>query len=391
MPPASTKSRQRFRALDACRGLCAVIVVLYHLDALTHWYWLPVVRNGYVAVDFFFVLSGFVIASAYYDRLSTAADSLRFAIRRFGRLYPLHLVVLTVYLAIELWRLFALRADDAFTDNTSLSSFIQQLLLVQGFTGAHESWNYPAWSISVELWVNLAFGLAALMLGRRLLAFVLVLLAAGAALVYAQGQISLSTNPALADALWDAIRSSFEFFLGVAAFALFKAARSLNWQPPAMTEFLALPLAVLAFGFADALPSLGLPAIFFALVFLFAFEAGVLSRLLRRGLLQSLGAWSYSIYLTHSLYLLALEGILFAIAQHLKVTAGFDLNGDTVLALGGPWAMDAAALACVAATIIGSSVTYRVLEEPARLFFNRLSNRRPAKARAGHVPETSPA
>src|ERR1700722_17201361 len=107
----------RFRVLDSCRGLCAVAVVLFHLDTYTHWYWLPVIPNGFVAVDFFFVLSGFVIASAYQAKLQTFADASRYAIRRFGRLYPLHLAVLLVYVVVELCRLWIFRASDSFTNN----------------------------------------------------------------------------------------------------------------------------------------------------------------------------------------------------------------------------------------------------------------------------------
>src|ERR1700722_1022832 len=151
----------RFRVLDSCRGLCAVAVMLFHMDAKTHFYALPLVRNSWVAVDFFFVLSGFVIASAYSRRLQTVADAGRFALRRFGRLYPLHLAVLLVYVGIELGRVTILRAADAFSGDTSVSALFENLLLLQGFTPDHETWNYPAWSISVELWTNFAFALLA--------------------------------------------------------------------------------------------------------------------------------------------------------------------------------------------------------------------------------------
>src|SRR5579863_9383070 len=139
----------RFRVLDSCRGLCAVAVVLFHLDTYTHWYWLPVVRNGYVAVDFFFVLSGFVIASAYRAKLQTMPDVIRYAVRRLGRLYPLHLAVLLAFLVIELCRLWIFQAADAFTNNTNATALLEHLVLIQGFTANHETWNYPAWSISV--------------------------------------------------------------------------------------------------------------------------------------------------------------------------------------------------------------------------------------------------
>ena len=155
--------RIRFRALDACRGLCAVAVVLFHLDAATHFYNWPMVRNAYVAVDFFFVLSGFVIASAYGDRIRTVQEAGRFTLRRFGRLYPLHLVVLIAYVLVELIG-FA-QGSPAFVGNFSGPALAANLALVQGFGAWHETWNYPAWSVCVELWVNLGFAAVLSLLG----------------------------------------------------------------------------------------------------------------------------------------------------------------------------------------------------------------------------------
>ncbi|HEY1707206.1 MAG TPA: acyltransferase [Rhizomicrobium sp.] len=371
---------KRFLALDACRGLCAVAVMLFHLDALTHWYWWPAVRNSYVAVDFFFVLSGFVIASAYRNRLGTLVEGARFALRRFGRLYPLHLSVLAVYVAVEAGRLLFFHTNDAFTESTSLSALWEQLVLVQGFTPAHETWNYPAWSISVELWTNFALALLALWSGRWLRSCsLLILLATG---TYIAGGVAIAVPAEEAPALLDAMRSIFEFFLGLMVFELYSLARRRGWIPPPLGELLVIPLVVWAFGYADSVPSLGLPFVFAAVVLLFAFEAGPLSALLRRPAFVRLGTLSYSIYLTHSLYLLALEALVFALAQHLGLSASIEIGGDDVLALGGRWAMDGAALACVASALLGSALTYRYIEEPARLFFNRLSLNAPALAKA---------
>ena len=60
----------RFHVLDGWRGVCALLVALFHVNAVGHFYGLPVVRNGLLFVDFFFVLSGFVITHAYAERVS---------------------------------------------------------------------------------------------------------------------------------------------------------------------------------------------------------------------------------------------------------------------------------------------------------------------------------
>lgn len=350
--------------------------MLFHMDANTHFYWLPVIRNSYVAVDFFFVLSGFVIASAYGNRLRIPQDARRFALRRFGRLYPLHIAVLGIYIGIELGRLYFLHAPDAFTNNTSVPSLFANLFLVQGFTPDHETWNYPAWSISVELWANFAFAVLAVSLGRRFLACSLLILAATGAFVASNGRLTLPVSPVEVDVLLDAMRSIFGFLLGTITFALFDAVRRRGWKLFRAAELLVLPLIVCAFGYTDVLPDLGPPLVFSVVVFLFAFEVGPLSALLKRPACLKLGASSYSIYLTHSLYLLLMTVIVYALARHLGLPPSISVGGDDLLTLGGRWTMDGAALLCVSAAIMGSVLTYRYIEEPARIFFNRLSDSR---------------
>jgi peptidoglycan/LPS O-acetylase OafA/YrhL len=289
----------------------------------------------------------------------------------------MNFAVVLVYVALELGRLFFFHAPDAFTAHRSLASLLEQLFLVHGFTANHESWNYPAWSISVELWVNFAFGALAVMFRRWLLAVALSVIAVTGFYIYGSDTFSLPVSAEAADALLDAIRSVFEFFAGFVAFLLFRFAQQRKWRLPALAEFLVVPLIVWAFGYADTLPNLGLPTIFFIAVLVFAFEAGPLSRLLKWPPFIGLGTISYSVYLTHSLYLMAFLQGGAALAAHWNVPAFIPVDGDDVLVVGGRWALDAAGLACVAVTIFGSTLTYRYIEEPVRLFFNRLSQAKP--------------
>ena len=85
---------RRFAALDSLRGLCALAVVLFHFrtdGVLTN---LAPIRRGWMFVDFFFVLSGFVLAHAYFGRIGRQVAPLRFLGLRLGRIYPLHAAVL---------------------------------------------------------------------------------------------------------------------------------------------------------------------------------------------------------------------------------------------------------------------------------------------------------
>ena len=82
----------RLVALDSLRGLCALMVALLHINSVSHISESSFVRQSWLFVDFFFVLSGFVIAFTYLDKIESKAALVEFAIRRFGRVWPLHAV-----------------------------------------------------------------------------------------------------------------------------------------------------------------------------------------------------------------------------------------------------------------------------------------------------------
>src|SRR5438445_11061004 len=95
----------RFVVLDSWRGIAACMVALGHLDLLSpysHVHGVPFLSNSWLFVDFFFVLSGFVIAANYQQRLLDGFGVGRFLLLRLGRLYPLHFAVLTLFIGSEL-------------------------------------------------------------------------------------------------------------------------------------------------------------------------------------------------------------------------------------------------------------------------------------------------
>src|SRR5215467_10114541 len=124
------------------RGLCAIFVAIYHFSTNSYIASLPFIKNGFLFVDFFFVLSGFVIASSYGSKLKDDFSTSRFMFLRLGRLYPLHFFVLGLFLVIAI-----VKPDG----NYSASGFILTALLLQTFTdGNLTNWNLPSWSISAE-------------------------------------------------------------------------------------------------------------------------------------------------------------------------------------------------------------------------------------------------
>jgi len=85
-----TAAGGRFLVPDSWRGICALMVALFHFPTRSMFSQSAFVGGAYLFVDFFFVLPGFVIASSYGSRLSKPDELARFALVRLGRIYPLH-------------------------------------------------------------------------------------------------------------------------------------------------------------------------------------------------------------------------------------------------------------------------------------------------------------
>ncbi len=159
---ASRDHPRRLHELDALRGLAALGVVLWHYGShfQTHpFFWLgaPFYNAGFLLVDFFFVLSGFVLGAAYW-RPGRQDTPRRNILLRIARLYPLHLVMLVITAAL----LYCLR-DAAVPASFELGTndayhFVLNLLLLNQ-SGLQQDWSFntPAWSISSEFIVNVAF------------------------------------------------------------------------------------------------------------------------------------------------------------------------------------------------------------------------------------------
>ena len=113
---------------------------------------------------FFFVLSGFVIALNYLDKIFTFKDIILFQKKRFLRLYPLHFIMLIIFLFIEILKYIAevklgLNANNkAFTTN-NLVTFLANIFLIQNYTVTNLTFNTPSWSISAEFYTYFLFAL----------------------------------------------------------------------------------------------------------------------------------------------------------------------------------------------------------------------------------------
>jgi peptidoglycan/LPS O-acetylase OafA/YrhL len=369
----------RYSVLDGWRGVCALVVALHHLQADGHFFALPFLRNAWLFVDFFFVLSGFVLAHAYGGL--TAGGFVRFAWRRLGRIWPLHVCVLAAFVVLEaiklaLMAVLGIAADNPpFSGETSATALVSNVMLVHAW-GLHDiaTWNFPSWSISTEWGAYLVFGaVAALGLaGRPVVAAALAL--GGGLMVAVASPEGLHT---IAD--FGLFRCLYGFFTGVLVYRLVAGARAS--RPLSSLAEVAVVAVVAGFvTIAEKGPnSLAAPLVFGLAVAVFAGEGGRLSRLLAAAPAQALGRYSYSIYLVHTLVLVAMGRAISLIEAKAGwvLTAPLEVNGAVRVLLlpNQPWAADVVAVLFLAVVVALSAQTHRWIEQPGQRLFARLARR----------------
>jgi peptidoglycan/LPS O-acetylase OafA/YrhL len=284
---------QRFTQLDALRFFFAVVVVLVH----TIGFKLTLVHGAF-AVDFFFVLSGFVLSHALISRPMSAQA---FTWARLARLYPLHLATL----AWMVWLVGGIRSDAP--AEYSATALALNLGLLQGLGILQvQTWNFPSWSISVEFLVNVLI-FYPLVARRSVWVAVAVVLAAVLTILLAWGPVfdQFNVQKVYGTVLSGAVlRGTAGIVLGYLLYELHLVARrrfdAQRLQLPA-TCFEVVALALVGFClWVDDFRWNLLPAPLCAvLVFQMATVPGWLSRLLQSGPFAMLGNMSYSIYLLH--------------------------------------------------------------------------------------------
>lgn len=162
-----------FKVLESFRGAAALLVVLFHMP---HWNDIlkpTFIVNGYLWVNFFFVLSGFVIYSKYFNKINKLNDLVGFCKRRFFRLYPVHLVFLCIFFILEGFKNYAainygLTSVNLVGENpNNIHSLIKNIFFIQSVLPNQQlTYNYPSWSASVEFYTCLLFACLVLFAGK---------------------------------------------------------------------------------------------------------------------------------------------------------------------------------------------------------------------------------
>lgn len=173
---------QRNYTLDAMRGVAACAVVLFHAKTVLG---IQIAAHGYLAVDLFFALSGFVIAKSYDAKFAGGMAPASFAIKRAMRFYPLYLLGLAIGLVKEL-ALIAAHTEHAFSLPALSAAFAAGAFYIPfPYRDANMfPLNIPSWSLLFELLVNVAY-CATFVVWARKRNLVLLLAVSGLLLAYA--------------------------------------------------------------------------------------------------------------------------------------------------------------------------------------------------------------
>lgn len=163
----------RYYTLDAMRGIGAIAVLQFHAIDI-----MPLAHSGYIAVDFFFALSGFVLAKTYSDRFRDGLTVKQFMISRYKRLYPLYAVGIIFGTIVMGLKALAGNGDLL---NVQLS-FLFNIVMMPVPWAAPNMFplNSPAWTLFLELLMNVAFAAGLYKLSTTRLALLAAL--SGAAL-----------------------------------------------------------------------------------------------------------------------------------------------------------------------------------------------------------------
>ncbi len=295
--------KYELRALTSLRGIAAWFVVLYHIRLSVDGLGAATVAffaKGYLAVDFFFLLSGFVIWLSWGERLHKERWRAvpAFLQKRLARIWPLHLVMLATAVALALLLVIT---GHAAPDDYPFAQIPLHMLLLQnwGFTD-HLAWNDPSWSISCELGAYLLFPLLALAIDWKRVPTLAVIATGGAllALLHLMMAEGGAAHLGYDIARFGLRRCILEFACGTTVAALWWRWRDTPRLPGVMAGGVALLLMLFwAGGFLPE--TLALPAAFAAALLAAALSSGNKRNPLEAGWLHYLGEISYATYLSH--------------------------------------------------------------------------------------------
>jgi peptidoglycan/LPS O-acetylase OafA/YrhL len=365
-------THQYLSNLTPLRGAAAVWVYLFHFRNIVQFISPSstyLLSKGYLMVDLFFIMSGFIMCHVYrqsFETGLTVKKFKRFFVARFARIYPLHLFVLIILI---LW--IAKMGFGPLGTVMDPAAIPTNLLLIHSF-GIHKvfTWNVPSWSISAEWWAYMVFPFLVLFLYRwkKLAAaglFLFVIIAYLALMFWLPRRDPFDPAAIVPHDLdisfdYGFLRGLAGFISGMLVYEIYGSGLFRKFFQNDLTALLLIgcTLLCLHIGMND-----GFYIILFAgLVYTFACNNGRLHIICNNRLAQYLGKISYSIYMTgvfvvlpFLMGLIKLPGVQYAVKG--PPTAGFLLGAGYTLFF-------------LLVQIGISTLTYYGVEKPCRKYIN---------------------
>jgi peptidoglycan/LPS O-acetylase OafA/YrhL len=300
-------------AFEGVRGVGALLVALFHLGNLNHY---MVVRHFYLLVDLFFVLSGWVITSSYGLKINSLSGLWSYMLRRARRLLPLLYATTLIFIIVQngsslvKWIVIDLNLPIKVNHPEALSMVIPKLSEIMGvLTVSHGLGffdrlilNTPSWSISVELYTYLLFGICCLLFKDNIRNLVIAILCLSGAIATVAGSIYMHNTLVIGKALdltydFGITRCIWSFSLGSLIYSYRQSIRLTK----GMAQVLSLVMICLLFGWVDKIhyAAFASPFIFALFVFSISTGEGTIAKIMGNDLLRVLGERSFSIYLLH--------------------------------------------------------------------------------------------
>jgi peptidoglycan/LPS O-acetylase OafA/YrhL len=305
-------AKQHFVVLDGLRGVAAVCVAIYHGTFIFGGK--SIFGEAYLAVDFFFLLSGVVIARAYEERLR-AGRTRDYLVSRAIRLYPMILVGASLGAAFYATSPQARAFVSQWTVAGLYALAILSLPLLKDniFPPSHgiTPLNIPSWSLFFELFVNALYGVIAKHLHtRRLCLLVIVSFCFECAAIHRYRGANFGFH--ISEFWWGFPRVMLPFFAGVLLHRVMTVDRLRGWSVPpsilALLLMLTFALSIPTHPTLNAIADLAAIVLVYPAIIAFAMRARV--RRFEGALLIWLGALSYPLYIVHHPLFLWLARIL---------------------------------------------------------------------------------
>ena len=350
----------RIKKLDGLRGVFSLMIVFFHYpleysNLMNFDYF--IIRSSYIFVDFFFVLSGFVIA-LNYTNFRDKNELWIYIKKRFIRLYPLLFFTSTIFLIFNLISNNFLidLINNSKSNSLIINNYFEDIFFANStiFLGSGQGLNIPSWSISAEIISYLVYGLISLFFITKTKNIVISFLIF-VCLYYYFFEVDFYKN----NSEFGFLRSLICFHLGYFVFLLSKKIKNISFLFEYSIPLLLIVILYLindleggvrkfVFGFIT-------PLFFSFSILVLTKTNGLISKFLEYNFIQFLGKISYSVYLTHQLLLVVITRIGFR-ALNIEITL---LNELFIF------------LSSLLVIIIFSSLTFKMIEKKGSVFLKK--------------------